>query len=125
MVETLLREHVKLLKPKLIWIEYRTIPILSIARTIRDIPHLASHFYFLEIKALENLDQVLKSRALLAIYNQGFSTLIIDVPSYYSFPLDFPMRFHELMNKVNMILIMDELVLPQTQVNLIQVKSEE
>jgi hypothetical protein len=107
-----------------IWIEYRTVPILSIVRSLGDY-QLSNHFYFLEITTLEMLSQLLQSRALLSIDQQGFSTLLIDVPSEYFFPLDFCVRFQELMKRINIILIMDELVVPQTQIKLIQVESGE
>lgn len=123
-VEALLQEHVKLLKPKVIWIEYRAIPILSIARSLSDY-QLSNQLYFLEITTLEVLSQLLQSKVLLSIDQQGFSTLLIDIPSEYSFPLDFHVRFHELMKRVNIILIMEELIVPQTQIKLIQVESGE
>jgi hypothetical protein len=123
-VEILLREHVKLLIPKVIWIEYRTVPILSIVRSLGDY-QLINQFFFLEITTLEMLSQLLQSKALLSIDQQGFSTLLIDVPSEYSFPLDFCVRFQELMKRINIILIMDELVVPQTQIKLIRVESGE
>ena len=123
-LEILLREHIQLLQPKLIWVEYRTIPVLHIARTLRNHRHLSDQLYFLEIITLESLDQLLKSRVLLTIFQQGFSTLIINIPPYYSFPIDFPVRFQELMTKVNLILIMDELKLPQTEVNLVNTELE-
>ncbi|MFX1535907.1 MAG: hypothetical protein ACFFDI_16955 [Promethearchaeota archaeon] len=117
-VETLLREHIQLLRPKLIWVEYRTIPVLYIARVLRN-HQLSDQLYFLEISTLESLDQLLKSSVLLSIFKQGFSTLIINIPRFYSFPIDFNIRYQELMRKINIILIMDELKLPKTQVDLI------
>ena len=123
-VETLLQEHFKLLRPKVIWIEYRTVPILSIARSISDY-QLSEQFFFIEITSLEMLSQLIQSKSLLSIDRQGFSTLLIDVPSEYSFPLDFHIRFHELMKQINIILLMEELVVPQTQIKLIQVESGE
>ncbi|MFX1506073.1 MAG: hypothetical protein ACFFDC_08155, partial [Promethearchaeota archaeon] len=76
-VETLLREHVKFLKPKVIWIEYRTVPILTIARSSSNY-QLFNQFYFLEITTLEIFSQLIQSKALLSIGQQGFTTLIID-----------------------------------------------
>ncbi|MFW9903661.1 MAG: hypothetical protein ACFFFH_04970 [Candidatus Thorarchaeota archaeon] len=122
-VETLLQKHVNLLKPKVIWIEYRTIPILSIARSFSNFQFF-EQIYFLEIKTFDILSQLLQSRALPTIYQEAFSTLIIDVPLYFSFPIDFHVRFQELMRRITIILIMDELVLPQTQINLIRVEKK-
>ncbi|MHA2202571.1 MAG: hypothetical protein ACW991_02670 [Candidatus Hodarchaeales archaeon] len=118
-VEQLLSEHTKLLEPKVIWLEYRAIPVLHIMKTLRDHPHLSDQFYFLEISTLEALEQLLKSNVLFTIEQHGFSTIIINIPRYCPFPKDFHIRFHELMRSVNIILIMDKLVLPRTSINLV------
>lgn len=122
-IENLLGENILFLKPKVIWIEYRTIPIFKIMRSLRDHPQLSSQSYFLEISSLEALNHLLRSRALLRISQHGFSTLIIDVPEYCSIPIDFYVRFQELMRKTNIILIMEsELTLSRSQINLIRVE---
>ncbi|MFX1517881.1 MAG: hypothetical protein ACFFC6_16390 [Promethearchaeota archaeon] len=121
-LDSLLKEHIHLLKPKIIWVEYRAIPVLHIVQILRN-HKLSDQCYFLEITDLESLDQLLKSRVLLTIFQWGFSTLIVNIPPYYSIPPDLHIRFQELMKKTIVILIMDDLKLPQTQVNIIQVES--
>ncbi len=121
-VEQLLTEHIKLLKTKVIWLEYRAIPVLHIMKTLRDHSHLSKQFYFLEVSSLEALDSLLKSNTLLTIPQHGFSTIIINLPRYCPFPQDFHIRFQEFMKRVNIILIMDELRLPQTEINLIHIE---
>lgn len=122
-IDSLLKEHILLLQPKIIWIEYCVIPVLHIAKTLRN-HQLSNQCYFLEITDLESLDQLLKSRVLLTIFQQGFSTLIVNIPPYYSIQPDLHIRFQELMKKTRVILLMDDLKLPQTQVKVIQVELE-
>lgn len=123
-VEQLLTEHIELLQPKIIWLEYRAIPVLNIMKILRNHHHLSSQFYFLEISTLEALDQLLKSSVLLTVSQHGFSTIIINVPRYCLFPPDFHLRFQELMKKINIILIMNKLMLPRTKIKLVQVELE-
>ncbi|MFX0123700.1 MAG: hypothetical protein ACFFAE_08665 [Candidatus Hodarchaeota archaeon] len=123
-VEQLLREFTDLLKPKVVWLEYRVIPVLDIMSTLRNHPHLSGQLYFLEISTLEALEQLLKSNVLFTIVNHGFSTVIIDMPRYCSLPHNFCIRFQELMKTVKIILIMEEIMLPHTQINLVRVDSE-
>ena len=93
-------------------------------KTLSKHPNLSSQLYFLEISTLEALEQLLRSNVLFTIDYHGFSTIIVNIPRYCSFSHDSHIRFQELMKRVNIILIMEELMLPHSQINLIQVESE-
>lgn len=122
-IDSLFKEHILLLQPKIFWVEYRAIPVLHIVKALHN-HQLSDQCYFLEITDLERLDQLLKSSVLLTIFQHGFSTLIVNIPPYYSIPPDLHIRFQELMKKTRVILIMDDIKLPQTQVKLIKVEVE-
>ena len=117
-------EHIELLKPKVIWIEYQVIPVFELAKALRNQPHLADQLFFLELPTIVTLEQLFKSNELFSVSQHGFSTIIIHIMQYCLLPHDIQIRLRELGRNVNVILIMDKLVLPRTQINLVQVESE-
>lgn len=117
------REYVELLKPKVIWIDYQVVPILELAKSLQNQPHLVDQFYFLELPTLNTLEQLLRSSELFSMVQHGFSTIIINIPQYCLLPHDNDIRLRELVKKINVILIMDQLFLPKLQIKLVQVES--
>ncbi len=113
-------EYVELLKPKVIWIEYRDIPILDLGRFIRNQPQMSDQFFFMELPTLNTLNQLLRSSELFSLALHGFSSIIINVSQFCQLPHDTQLRLRELMREINVILIMEKLILPRAKIKLVE-----
>lgn len=113
-------EYVELLKPKVIWIEYRDIPILDLGRFIRNQPQMSDQFFFMELPTLNTLNQLLSTSELFSLALHGFSTIIINVSQFFQLPHDMLLRLRELMRILSVILIMKKLKLPRAKIKLVE-----
>jgi hypothetical protein len=123
-IKCLLSDYVSLLKPNVVWVEYRVIPVLDLMRGLQIHPHLANNIFFLQIPTLKVLDQLLGSSELFLISQNDFSTIIIDFPKNFPLINDIQLKLRELAKTMCIILIMPDILLPRTGVELIQVGQE-
>ncbi|MFX0181890.1 MAG: hypothetical protein ACFE95_02310 [Candidatus Hodarchaeota archaeon] len=120
-IQCLLSDYVSLLKPNVIWIEYRVIPVLDLIRGLQIHPHLTNIIFFLQIPTIKALDLLLGSNELFSISQNDFSTIIIDFPKDFPLSNDIQVKLRELAKTLHILLLMPDNLLPKTGVELIQV----
>lgn len=123
MVKRLLSdENITLLIPKIIWIDYCVIPILTLIRNLRDYSYILDQLFFLEFPRIDIIEQLIRSNELYFVAQNGFSTVIIHIPNYFNLYHDFQIQIREFCRYINVIMLMDKLILPRTKIKLIKVE---
>lgn len=114
------KQYLVLLKPKVLWIDCNVIPILDLVTNLRNYPDLLGSLYFLQPKTLEIFENLINTGKLFSTKNQGFSTIIISIPDYCAIRNECNILLGELSKEMRVILFMKELLLPQSDVLLVQ-----
>lgn len=113
-------EYCKLITPKVIWIEFYAIPIFDIMGILQNHSELQNQLFFLEPPTLNIFEELMRSNELFCMDQYGFSTLIVNIPKYCILPHDTQIRIRELATIFSVFLFMDKLLLPRTDVRLVQ-----
>ncbi|MHA1978269.1 MAG: hypothetical protein ACW98F_05375 [Candidatus Hodarchaeales archaeon] len=74
--------------PKLLWIDFRVIPLTFFYPISQKHRSLKSGFYFLEILSNEDYKRILDSIMLSVLSTNGFSSLIVNYPPYCTYNVE-------------------------------------
>ena len=109
------REREFLLSFKSLWIDYRVIPLYlfySARNTVK------TEFYFIECTSTEDFDMIIESRELLNLKSHGFSSIVLNYPSYISKMLN------ELAALLKVVIITSDSNFPIAESQIIRVDSQ-
>ena len=73
-------KYAGLLRPRVLWLEWQTIPVPVILRMTP--PELVPHIFFLPIPTRTAWSQLVTSSQLTAASQWGFQTLIVHIPTF-------------------------------------------
>ncbi|MHA2224607.1 MAG: hypothetical protein ACXAC8_05355 [Candidatus Hodarchaeales archaeon] len=111
------------IKPKILWIDYREIPVFELLKSFHSHSHLMNQLFFLQLSNLNVLSNLLRSNELFSLSRNGFNSMIIDIPEQCVLPHDSFFRFKELAKTVRIILLMATCPFPLRQTIVIHTES--
>ena len=115
------REREFLLSFKSLWIDYRVIPLYlfySARNTVK------TEFYFIECTSTEDFDMIIESRELLNLKSHGFSSIVLNYPSYISKSLEISNMLNELAALLKVVIITSDSNFPIAESQIIRVDSQ-
>jgi hypothetical protein len=109
-------QYLKILEPKILWIDCYVIPIIMLVQKLRDYQELKSSIFFLQPTTIEMFENLLTSDELFSTKNQGFSTIIISIPEYCTIQNECQIFIRELGKNMKIFLFMKEQFFPESDV---------
>ncbi len=109
-------QYLSILEPKILWIDCYVIPIIEVVLKLKDYQELKSSFFFLQPPTIEILENLLNSGELFSTKNQGFSTIIINIPEYCTIQNDCHILIIQLSKNMKIFLFMKEQIFPKSSV---------
>ncbi|MFX0084092.1 MAG: hypothetical protein ACFFAU_00325 [Candidatus Hodarchaeota archaeon] len=109
-------QYLTILEPKILWIDCHVIPIIEVVPKLKNYQELKSSIFFLQPSTIEVFENLLNSGELFSTKNQGFSTIIINIPEYCTIQNEGQILILELSKNMKIFLFMKEQIFPKSSV---------
>ncbi len=120
-------ELVQLLQPKILWIDYRVIPLIffhKMAKIHLSLSTLRKTLFFLEIGSIEAFSTLLDSKELFQLPHNGILSLIVNYPPFMFKTHENWNLFRQLANQLTIIILVTEAVFPTNESTIYTAETE-
>ena len=120
-------ELVQGLKPKILWIDYRVIPLvyfLKMNKKHQSLSNLRNDLFFLEVESIEAFSTLLDSRELFLLPHNGISSVVIGYPPFMFKTHENWNLFRQLANQLTIIILVTEAVFPTNESTIYTAETE-